>query len=1025
MLLGRLPLLLLALPAPAQDLDPAAFGDLSWRCIGPWRGGRVTTVEGVPSAPHTFYMGAAGGGVWRTDDAGTTWSNLSDEDLGVGTIGAIAVAPSDPNVVYVGTGEAQVRGVTTSHGDGMYRSEDGGATWRHVGLRDSRYVAAVRVHPADPDTVWVAAQGELWGPNETRGVYKSTDGGETWTRTLFVDADTGCSSLVVDQVNPRVLYAGTWQHRRTPWSVESGGAGSGLWRSDDEGDTWTQLTDGLPELIGKVGIAVSPAAPARVWAIVEAEDGGLFRSDDRGATWSRVCADRVLRARAWYYTRVVPDPLDANTVYVLNAPVLRSVDGGVTFTPVSTPHGDNHALWIHPEHSDWMINGNDGGANVSFNGGHTWSTQANQPTAQFYRVITDAGFPYRVYGGQQDNSTVSIASATSGGGIQRQDWHPIGGGESAFVAFDPDDPARVYAGVYQGILTEWDRATGDQRNVMAVPYLGLGSNPVDLPYRFNWNAPVVASPQDPSVLYHAANQVLRSTDRGRSWTPISPDLTRDEPERQAEGGGPITNEAAGAETYNTISYLECSPHDAGTLWVGTDDGLVHVTTDGGAAWVDVTPPDVGEALVNAIDVSPHDPRTAWVAITRYKFADRTPHVFVTTDLGATWERRVGGLPDEAYVRVVREDPERAGLLYAGTEAGAFVSFDAGARWQPLRQNMPPVAITDLDVREGDLIAATQGRGFWILDDLSVLRQLAPLHLEAELVLFAPTDLRTLHGGAWQGFGAGRGTNPPPGALVHYWIGESFDPATTPLRLELRDATGAVLRSFASDAEGPDALDTSSGLHRLHWDLRLAPIEGVPGQFTFGSTAGPRVAPGRYVAFLSAGAGAAQAAFDYLPDPRVTHDAAAWSEQQALAREAHAAAGDLHASIVRMRATRDQLAALAGREEFPLAEDARALVESLTAWEGRVIQVKQETFQDVINFPNRLNAELLDLVSKLDGNGPALTAGLRSQAAALLGRAADAQDELATLGAEVAAFNEAFRAAALPTVELPAVGLPGR
>ena len=1012
-------LLALCLPVSAQDFDAhdfdsEAFDDLAFRCIGPWRGGRVTTVEGVPSVPGRYYMGAAGGGVWRTDDHGLSWRNLSDEDFGVGTIGAIAVAPSDPNVVYVGTGEAQVRGVTTSHGDGVYRSDDGGETWRHIGLTDSRYVSAVRVHPTNPELVFVAAQGELWAPNGTRGVFVSENGGGTWHHVLEVDENTGCSSLVIDPSNPRVLYAGMWQHRRTPWKVESGGEGSGIYRSVDGGMEWEQLEEGLPELMGKVGVAVSPANSSRLWAIVEAEDGGLFRSDDRGDSWRRVSADRVLRARAWYYTRVVADPRDENTVYVLNAPVLRSIDGGQSFTPISTPHGDNHALWIHPDNPDLMINGNDGGANVTTNGGRTWTDQANQPTAQFYRVITDAGFPYRVYGGQQDNSTVSIASATSGGGIQRSDWHSIGGGESAFVAFDEDDPRFVYAGVYQGILTEWDRRTRTSRNVMAVPYLGLGANADDLAYRFNWNAPVVASPHDPTRLYHAGNQVLQSTDRGRTWAPISPDLTRNDPEKQQEGGGPITNEAAGAENYNTLSYLAASPHEPGVLWAGSDDGLVHVTRNAGETWTNVTPAGVGEALVNAIEVSPHAPGTAWVAITRYKFADRAPHVFLTRNYGGTWERRVTGLPAEAYVRVVREDPEREGLCYAGTEAGLFVSLDGGRAWRSFRRNLPPVAITDLTLREGDLVVATQGRGFWILDDLSALRQLEEAHLAADLVLFAPADLRTLLGGGG-GFSQGRGQNPQPGALIHYWIGEGLD-QETPVSLTIRAADGDVLRTFGG--EDGDELNLEPGLRRLHWDLRLDGIASIPGQFTYGSTAGPRVPPGTYEVELRQGEASARASFSYLPDPRVEHRPQAWSEQQEWARAIHAAADRVHENVNALRRTRSQLQGLQGREDFPLADEAEALISDLSAWEESVIQVKQETFQDVINFPNRLNAELLDALSKLDGNGPELTDGLRGHAHDLLSREADAQAALDALIERVAAFNATFAEQALPAVELP-------
>ncbi|HLE85236.1 MAG TPA: hypothetical protein VJG13_12930, partial [Thermoanaerobaculia bacterium] len=724
--------------APAEEaaehpVDPALFGGLEWRNVGPSRGGRVTAVAGVPGEPFTYYFGATGGGVWKTTDGGTTWKNVSDEFFGSGSVGALAVAPSDPNVVYAGMGESPIRGVATGHGDGVYRSTDAGRTWTHLGLDGTEHVGGLAVHPRDPDVVWVAAQGSAWRTTAERGVYRSKDGGATWEQVLFVSDSAGASGLAMDPTNPRILYAAFWDHDRDPWRIRSGGPGSGVWKTTDGGDTWERLglgKDGgeegrLPEGMGKVRVAVSPARPERVWAMVEADDGGLYRSDDAGETWRLVNGERVLRARAWYYTHVFADPVDADTVYVLNAPFMKSTDGGRTFSRVRTPHGDNHDLWIAPEDNRRMINGNDGGANVSFNGGETWSTQGNQPTAQFYRVDVDSVFPYRLYGGQQDNSTVAIASAARGG-IGRADWYDVGGCESAHVAFDPNDPARIYAGCYQGIISEWDAVTRTERNVMAIPFLGLGTYPKDQPYRFNWNAPIEVSPHDPAVIYHAGNVLLRSSDRGRTWTEVSPDLTRDEEDKQGPGGEPITNETAGGETYNTIFYVAPSPHEARTIWVGTDDGLVHVTRDGGATWAEVSPPGIGTAAepgqVNAIEVSPHDPAAAYVAVTRYKFGDYRPYAFKTTDYGASWTRIGGGLPEGSWVRVVREDPVRRGLLYAGTETGAFVSFDDGARWQPLELGLPVVPVTDLKIQDDDLVAATQGRAFWILDELGPLRQ---------------------------------------------------------------------------------------------------------------------------------------------------------------------------------------------------------------------------------------------------------------------------------------------------------------
>lgn len=754
--------------AEAPAIDPSLYQGMKWRLVGPFRGGRSNTATGVIGDPLTYYFGATGGGVWKTTDAGNTWKNVSDGFIKTGSVGAVAVAPSDPNVVYVGMGEGQIRGVASSHGDGVYRSTDAGATWTHLGLEKTRQISTIRIHPDNPDVVYVAAQGSPWTPNPERGVYRSTDGGANWEKVLFLDETTGVSDLSMDVTNPRILYAALWDHQRMPWQVRSGGPGSGIHKSTDGGDTWNKLAGGLPAAMGKIGVAVSPAKPDRVWAIVEAENGGLFRSDNGGKSWRNVNSERVIQTRSWYYMKVFADPNDAETVWVMNAPALRSIDGGRTFTPVRTPHGDNHDLWIDPHDSNRMINANDGGANVTWNGGQSWSTQANQPTAQFYRVITDNKIPYRIYGGQQDNSTVGIRSRGLGGGIDRTDWMPVGGCESAHIAFDPDNPRYVYAGCYQGIIGEFDVEARSARDIMAYPFMGLGNNPVDQKYRFNWNAPILTSPHDRSVIYHAANVLLRTRDRGHSWEAISPDLTRNEEDKQGFGGAPITNEAAGGEIYNTIMYVVESPHEQGTLWVGSDDGLVHLTRDDGANWENVTPPDLPESQINAIEVSPHDPATAWIAVTRYKFGDFTPHIFKTADYGATWERRVEGIGEEAWVRVVREDPEMAGLLYAGTETGIYLSMNDGQEWQPFQLNLPIVPITDLTIRHNDLVAATQGRAFWVLDDLTPLHQ---LKTDAEGArLYKPRDTLRVGGG----FGRpapNRGQNPPGGVQIYYTLTE--------------------------------------------------------------------------------------------------------------------------------------------------------------------------------------------------------------------------------------------------------------
>ncbi|RMG88640.1 MAG: glycosyl hydrolase, partial [Bacteroidetes bacterium] len=698
--------------APSAVFDAEVFKSLQFRNIGPFRGGRSNAVSGVRGDDQTYYFGSVGGGVWKTTDAGISWKNVTDGFLASGSVGAIAVAPSDANVVYVGMGEHAVRGVMTSHGDGMYKSTDAGKTWSHIGLKDARHIAAIRVHPTNPDVVFVAVQGALWGPSADRGVYKTTDGGQTWRKVLFVNETTGAADLSMDATNPRILYAGMWDHQRFPWQVRSGGPGSGIWKSVDGGETWQALKKGLPEAMGKVAVDVSPANPNRVYANIEAEKGGVYRSDDGGKSWKRVNSDRVTVARAWYYIEIFAHPTDENIVYVLNAPVLRSIDGGKTFESVPNPHSDQHDLWINPDRPDNMILANDGGACITFNAGRSWSTQQNQPTAQFYRVIADRRFPYHLYGGQQDNSTVCIASRTSGGGIGVRDWYPVSGGESAFLAFDPDHPDLVYGNSIQGFMEVYDHKTGETKGIMAYPQLNLGTLPRDMKYRFNWNNPLVADPHDPTVLYHGAQLVLKSADGGYSWTEISPDLTRNDPEKHNAGGVPYTNEAAGGEVYNTLSYLACSPKEAGVIWAGSDDGLVHLTRDGGKNWANVTPAGLPESLINAIEVSPHDPATAYLAVTRYKWNDLAPMIFVTHDYGKTWSKKVAGIPGDNFVRVVREDPVKKGLLYAGTEHGLYVSFDGGEKWSRFQSNLPVCPITDLAVHDNDLLVATSGRAFW-------------------------------------------------------------------------------------------------------------------------------------------------------------------------------------------------------------------------------------------------------------------------------------------------------------------------
>ncbi|MGH9333760.1 MAG: WD40/YVTN/BNR-like repeat-containing protein, partial [Vicinamibacteria bacterium] len=899
----------------ASEVDSKLYQSMEWRNIGPFRGGRSNASTGVLGDPLTFYFGGVGGGVWKTTDGGDTWTNITDGQLKTSSVGAIAVAPSDPNVVYVGMGEHAIRGVMTSHGNGVYKSTDAGKTWMHVGLPKSRAISRIRIHPENPDLVYVAAQGAPYGPSEDRGVYRSNDGGSTWNKILYVSPDAGPSDLDMDPSNPRILYAAVWDHRRTPWEVRSGGPGSGIHKSTDGGENWVKLEEGLPELKGKLSVAVS-ANPERIYALVEADPkGGLYRSEDAGKTWQLVNETWGIRTRAWYYIKVFADPKNPDVVWVTNANLLKSIDGGKTFERVRVPHGDNHHLWIDPENTNIMINSNDGGANVSYNGGKTWSTQQNQPTAQFYRVNTDHRFPYWVYGGQQDNTSVAIASQTFDAGVTWKDWHPVGGCESAYVAFDPENPVKIYAGCYMGQITEWDARTRQERSVMAYPMLPAAMASRDMKHRFNWNAPILASRHDPGLVYHAANVLLRTKDGGTSWEEASPDLTTDDDEKQGRGGGPITNEGAGGEIYGTVYYVAESPHDRNTLWTGSDDGIVHVTRDFGAHWDRVTPPDTGEAMINAIEVSPHDPATAYIAVTRYKFNDFTPLAFKTNDYGKTWKKITNDVPEEAWVRVVREDPKRRGLLYMGTEVGMFVSFDDGESWDSLQLNLPVTPITDLIVQEqaNDLVASTAGRSFWILDDLSPLQQIDEDVEEAKVHLFAPRAAVRVERGFSFGPPAGIGKNPPAGAILDFVVDEVSDEKK--IAVEILDASGAVIRHYPPEeppegdaAQGPPRTPwkPKAGMNRVSWDLRHETPTKVPGLFAFGALQGRKAMPGTYQVRLTAGDETRTQTLEVRKDPRLDTPLSTYQQQDEFLRQVETEISAIHGGVNRLRGVREQI-----------------------------------------------------------------------------------------------------------------------
>lgn len=984
-----------AVPGPAASQPgPEQYAAMDWRLVGPFRGGRVTAVAGHPDRPETFFHGATGGGVWKTTNAGTSWDNVSDGYFGTGSVGAITVAPSDPDVIYVGMGEEAIRGVTTAHGDGVYKSIDGGETWTHLGLEDTRQIAAIEVHPDDPDLVYLAAQGNPWGGSEARGVYRSTDGGESWEKVLYVNETTGASSLDMDPDHPHVLYVGTWDHLREPWNVRSGGPGSGLYRSTDGGETWTEMTRGLPELMGNTAVTVSPVDSDRLWAMIEAEDGGVYRSDDGGATWSRVNSNAGLRDRGWYYTNVYAHPTDRETVFVLSAPMARSTDGGRTFEEVDTPHGDNHDLWINPERPEVMVEGNDGGANVTNDAGRTWTTQFNQPTGQFYRVITDRVFPYRLYAGQQDNSTIRIPNRTlKYGGIGQQDWEAVGGGESAFVAFDRDDPGLVYATSILGSITEYDTRTGEVRDIGAYPYFAGFRPGKELDYRFNWNAPVVVSQHDSDVVYHAAHLVLRSTDRGRSWSEVSPDLTRDDTTKQGTTGGPVMIEGAGGEHYSTLTYLAESPHDPDVLWTGSDDGLVHVTRDGGENWRDVTPPDLPESQVNAIDVSPHDPGTAYIAVYRYKRDDFSPIVYRTEDFGESWQMIVDGIPEtDHFVRVVREDPVREGLLYAGTEGGVFVSFDDGEQWQPLQLDLPVVPVTDLRVRDDDLVAATQGRGFWVLDGLHPLRQAEPEITGRDLHLYAPGDALRLD---LRGGGApSPGENPPSGATLYYHLSEEAAESDAPLTMEIVDDDGRTVRRFTSEEQEPPTpaaplvkggggggverpLPRQAGQNRYVWDLQVEDMVPVGDTIRYVSSSPYRVAPGEYEVRLQLGENTATRSLRVGVNPNVEpRPDEEWDRQQELARSLYGLINSVHRTTNSLRSAgqqaRDIVERMGDREgSDEVSRRTRALVEAVRGWQSQVPQPPlPEGREDRVAYPSRLlSTQIMHVLGTVDQAPP--------------------------------------------------------
>ena len=1063
-----------AAPAAGEEQEgpKGPWHGLMWRLVGPYRGGRALAVSGVIGDPHTYYFGSTGGGVWKSTDGGLTWHSVTDKVKDMSpSIGAIAVAPSDPNVIYAGTGEACIRGDIIA-GNGVYKSIDAGKTWTFSGLRDTLSIGRIIINPRNPDIVFVAALGHPFGPNAERGIFRTTDGGKTWTKVLFQDENTGGIDLSFDPNNANTIFAGLWQARRSPWGMDSGGPGSGLYRSTDGGATWKRLTGhGLPEgTLGRIGVAVAYSGN-RVWALIEADKGGLFRSDDGGDHWTLVNSDRQYRQRAFYYTHVFSDPHSADGVYVLNTGMYHSNDAGKSFRPIRVPHGDNHGLWIDPSDPNRMIESNDGGANVSTNGGASWTTQANQATAQFYHAVTDNRFPYWIYGAQQDNTTVGIASAAPGG-IDRPSWYPVGGGESGYVAPDPRDPQIVYAGSYGGEITRYDHHTGQEQNITPWPINPIGAAAADQKYRFQWTEPIVFSPHSPDTLYFAAQVLFKTTDHGMHWQIISPDLTRNDKSKQVAAGGPITKDNTGVEVYDTIFSVVESPVQKDLIWIGSDDGLIHLTTDGGKNWSNVTPKAMPEwGTVNMIEASPLDAGTAYVAVDRHRMDDFSPYIFKTSDFGKTWTSITKGIPADNYIHAVRQDPKRKDLLYAATEKGVYISFDDGVDWQLLQSNLPPSPVWDLVVHDNDLVAATHGRAFWVLDDIAPLRQYKPEIANEVVHLYSPSPANhTQFRGGFFGGGGDRGQNPPAGAIIYYSLKEALKPANghkptaggeneagtgaaagetahgeknPPITLEILDQRGQVVRKYPPKRQpgegaggnagfgfGPPqrGLPVEAGLDRFVWDLRYEGASRVPhSPLWAGSTDGPEALPGKYQVRLTVHGKSYTEPLEIQPDPRLTLSRQDMEKQFDLLIKIRDSVTQAHDAINQIRDIRSQIQALDKRlhgqpQAKAVAEAGKELDKKMTPIEEVLIQTKAKSNQDVLNYPIRLNNYLVALGGVVASADSAPTQAsydvydmLSKQLDEQLGKWRQ------VLATDVPAFNEIVRKQAVPAIVLAQPG----
>lgn len=957
------------------SFNESLYSGMEWRSIGPFRGGRAGTATGVISNPNLYYMGTAGGGVWKTTDAGGTWNCISDGYFG-GSIGAVSVSESDPNIIYVGEGEQTLRG-NVSSGNGIWKSMDAGETWTFIGLKGSEHISRIRIHPTDPNIVYVAAIGNLWKPNETRGVYRSKDGGANWEKVLYVSDKAGAGDLILDPNNARIIFAATWQMKRNGYRMDSGGPDSKLFKSTDGGDSWTDISKlpGLPKgPWGIVGIAVSPVDSNRIWTIIEAEEGGVYRSDDGGKTWAKINENRALRQRAWYYSRITADSENIDKLYIMNVSYGVSTDGGKTFTLKNAPHGDHHDLWIDPNNNNRMVIADDGGAQISNDGGNNWTTYHNQPTGQFYRVSTDNSFPYRIYGAQQDNSTVRIYHRTSGRSITENDWEGTAGGESAHLAPDPKNNDIVYGGTFKGYMMREDHKIGQTRSVNVWPDNPAGSGAEVMKYRFNWNFPVKFSIHDANKLYAGSNFLHMTTNEGQTWKTISPDLTRGLPETIESSGGPITQDNTGAEFYSNIFVINESPNEEGVIWVGTDDGLIQISKDNGANWENITPPSSMSPklnMINSIDPSPFKKGTAYVAATSYKFGDYTPYLYKTSDYGKTWTVITKGIKNNHYTRVVRTDKVREGLLYAGTEWGMYVSFDDGAKWQAFQLNLPITAIRDLEVRDNDLIAATHGRSFWIIDDLTPLHQLSAELKNKEAFLYKPDNAYRMQQSGWGKANPKlEGANHPDGAIINYYIANKTEKDT--VHIEIFGPDEKLIQRFSTSAKknktdpsAPKMLKVKSGGNRFIWNMRYPGFKSFEGMVLYSSpNIGPKATPGNYKVKLTYNGTSQDQEFTIVKDPRLPNSNADFKNQFDFLSEVRDQVSRANTAIKDIRTVKKDLEYVVSKskDNTSLQKMISDFKTKLEVIENNIHMTKNQSRQDPLNYGIRINNRLAFLLA---------------------------------------------------------------